>query len=375
MTVRRAGGPRENASGPRADAPTHSPVASYILAPVGKRIAVIGAGAWGTALAAHAAKLGHDVQLWAREPEVIADINDVHENRLLLSGIALPASLRASSDPAAVLAGAEIVILAPPSAYLRDVASSLAPFLPPDARIAIATKGIESGSLRLMLDVVVDAIPSLDRRALVALSGPSFAREVAAGLPTDIVVAALDEAPALDVQSALHTPFFRVYTSSDPVGVEVGGAMKNVLAIAAGACDGLGLGANARAALVTRGLSEMARLGVALGGDPLTFMGLSGVGDLILTTTGALSRNRTLGIKVAEGNDPTVYLASQRTVAEGFLTAKAAWELGLRLGIELPITEQVHAVLHEGRPLLEALKTLLTRSHKTELWGLGERPR
>jgi glycerol-3-phosphate dehydrogenase (NAD(P)+) len=175
------------------------------------------------------------------------------------------------------------------------------------------------------------------------------------------------------VAGAIHSPFFRVYTSKDPVGVEVGGAMKNVLAIAAGACDGLGLGTNARAALVTRGLSEMARLGIALGGDPLTFMGLSGVGDLILTSTGALSRNRALGLKIAEGVDPKAYLATQRTVAEGFGTARAAWRLAQKLGVEVPITEQVYHVLHEGRPLLEAMKLLLTRPQKDELWGIGAR--
>ena len=333
------------------------------------KVAVIGAGAWGTALAAHAARVGHDVRLWAREPEVVAEINERHENRFLLEGVQLSAAIQASTDSAEVLRAAEIVILAPPSAFLRAVGTSIAPHVPPNARIAIATKGIENNSLLLMNDVVAQAIPGAAPERLVALSGPSFAREVAMGLPTDVVVASRDDAASADLQTALHSPFFRVYTSRDPVGVEVGGAMKNVLAIAAGACDGLGLGTNARAALVTRGLSEMARLGVALGGDPLTFMGLSGVGDLILTTTGALSRNRALGLKVAEGVDPVTYLRSQRSVAEGYLTAKAAWQLAQRLGVELPITEQVYRVLHEGRPLLEAMKDLMTRAQKDELWG------
>lgn len=333
------------------------------------KIAVVGAGAWGTALAAHAARLDHQVRLWAHEPAVARDVNEHHENKLLLEGVALPASVRASSDPAEVLDGAEIVLLVPPSAFLRGVATTIAPHVPAGARIAIATKGIENDTLLLMIDVVAQALPKVDARALVALSGPSFAREVAAGLPTDVVVAAHDDAAASDVQAALHSPMFRVYTSKDPIGVEVGGAMKNVLAIAAGACDGLGLGTNARAALVTRGLSEMARLGVALGGDPLTFMGLSGVGDLILTTTGALSRNRSLGLKIAEGVDPATYLASQLAVAEGYLTAKAGWQLAQKLGVEMPITEQVFHVLHAGRPLLDAMKQLLTRAHKEELWG------
>jgi glycerol-3-phosphate dehydrogenase (NAD(P)+) len=288
--------------------------------PAKKKIAVVGGGAWGTALAAHAARLEHDVILWAREPE----------------GVALPRSLRASADPSEVLAGADIVILVPPSAFLRNVAGVVAEHVPRSARIVIATKGIEEKTLHLMTDVAAEVLTGHDANELCALSGPSFAREVASGLPTDVVVAS---------------------KSSD--------------AATAGACDGLGMGTNARAALVTRGLSEMARLGVALGGDPLTFMGLSGVGDLILTSTGALSRNRSLGIKVAEGIEAGKYLASQRTVAEGFLTARAAWRLAQKLGVDVPITEQVYYVLHEDRPLLEAMKMLLTRAQKDELWGLG----
>jgi glycerol-3-phosphate dehydrogenase (NAD(P)+) len=262
------------------------------------------------------------------------------------------------------------VIRVPPSQFLRAVATAIAPHVPKRARVAIATKGIENDTLLLMLDVVAQAMPNVDDTTLSALSGPSFAREVASGLPTDVVVASRDDVAAAALQSALHSPMFRVYTSKDPVGVEVGGALKNVLAIAAGACDGLGLGTNARAALVTRGLSEMARLGVALGGDPLTFMGMSGVGDLILTTTGALSRNRALGLKIAEGVEPAAYLASQRTVAEGYLTAKAAWQLAQKLGVDMPITEQVFHVLHEGRPMLDAMKLLMTRAQKDELWGI-----
>jgi len=334
-------------------------------------VAVIGAGAWGTALAAHAARLGHHVRLWAREEDVVRDVNEHHENKVFLAGVSLPPSVVASHDPAKVLADAEIVLFVPPSAFLRTVAGEVAAFVPKTARVAIATKGIENESLRLMIDVAKDALGrSGSADDLAVLSGPSFAHEVASGLPTDVVVASREEQVANDLQAALHSPMFRVYTSKDPIGVEVGGAMKNVLAIAAGACDGLGLGTNARAALVTRGLSEMARLGVALGGDPLTFMGLSGVGDLILTTTGALSRNRSLGLKVAEGVDPKVYLAGQRAVAEGYLTAKAAFRLAQEKGVDVPITEQVYHVLHEGRPILDAMKRLLTRAQKEELWGI-----
>jgi glycerol-3-phosphate dehydrogenase (NAD(P)+) len=336
-----------------------------------KRIAVVGAGAWGTALAAHAARHDHEVAIWAREPEVVSDVNERHENKLFLDGVPLPKSLRASSDPAEVLAGADVVLLVPPSSFLRTVTGAIAPHVPKGARVVVATKGIENGSLKLMLDVAAEALTGWDASRIAVLSGPSFAREVASGLPTDVVVASKSEAVAKDVAEALHSPVFRVYTSKDPIGVEVGGSIKNVLAIAAGACDGLGMGTNARAALMTRGLAEMARLGVALGGDPLTFMGLSGVGDLMLTSTGPLSRNRSLGVKIAEGVDAKAYVASQRTVAEGYHTARAAWALAQRLSVDMPITEQVYYVLHEGRPLFDALKMLLTREQKHELWGLG----
>lgn len=331
---------------------------------------MVGAGAWGTALAAHASRQGHAVRLWAREPEVVTDVNERHENRLFLEGTKLPGAVAASGDPAWVLEGAQIVIFVPPSQFLRRVAVTVAPHLPSGARVVIASKGIEQDSLALMHDVAAASLPGHDARTICALSGPSFAREVAAGLPTDVVVASKDAAASQDVADALHAPMFRVYTSRDPVGVEVGGALKNVLAVAAGACDGLGLGMNARAALITRGISEMARFGVALGGEPLTFMGLSGMGDLILTCTGALSRNRQLGLKVAEGLDATAYLETQRTVAEGYSTSKAAYLLAQKLGIDAPITEQVHAVLHEKRPLLEAMRQLMTRSQKDELWGI-----
>jgi glycerol-3-phosphate dehydrogenase (NAD(P)+) len=331
-----------------------------------ERIAVVGAGAWGTALAAHAARLDHDVSVWAREPEVVADIGDRRENRTFLEGVSLPAGLHASTDAAEVLGRADLVILVAPSAFLRAVTAAVGPHIPSGALVTIATKGIENGTHRLMLDVVAETLGSrLDPGELTVLSGPSFAREVAMGLPTDVVVASKSDAAATAVAGILHSPMFRVYTSRDPIGVEVGGALKNVLAVAAGACDGLGLGTNARAALVTRGLSEMARLGVALGGDPLTFMGLSGVGDLILTTTGALSRNRTLGLKVAEGADPAVFLASQRSVAEGYGTAKAAWELAQLHHVDVPITEQVYRVLHENVSLLSAMKSSSPGPRKT----------
>ncbi len=332
-------------------------------------VAVVGAGAWGTALAAHAARLGHDVRLWAHDPGVAEEIRVYGENRSYLAGVALPPGVSATASIETAVVGANLVVFAPPSTHLRGAARLAARYLGHQAYMLVATKGLEEDSLSFMSQVVAEVVPEATDRIGV-LSGPSFAREVAAGLPADVVVAARSDRTAAIFAEALHAPSFRVYTTHDVVGVEVGGALKNVLAIAAGACDGLGLGANARAALITRGLAEMARLGVALGGDPLTSMGLSGMGDLILTSTGALSRNRALGAKLAEGVDPHAYLASQRTVAEGFSTSKAAWHLAQRHDVDVPITERVYRVLHEGQAIEEALATLMSRDQKRELLGL-----
>jgi glycerol-3-phosphate dehydrogenase (NAD(P)+) len=335
-----------------------------------KRVAVVGFGAWGTALGAHAARLGHDVRAWAREADVVEDVNARHENGPFLPGVALPAAIRASTEIRDVVPGADMIVLVPPSKHLRAVASSIAPQVGKDALLVVASKGIEEGSLELMSEVLAEAVPSVPRERVVFLSGPSFAKEVASGLPTDVVAASTDPEAACAVQQELHSPMFRVYTSDDPIGVQVGGAVKNVIAIAAGACDGLGLGTNARAALIARGLAEITRLGVALGAEPLTFLGMAGVGDLILTCTGALSRNRELGMKVAEGADARAYLATKRSVAEGFWTSAATYALAQKRGVDMPITEQVYHVLHESRPLLEALKLLMTRDFKGELLGI-----
>jgi glycerol-3-phosphate dehydrogenase (NAD(P)+) len=333
------------------------------------KFAVVGSGAWGTALAAHAARLEHGTTLWALEPEVAEEITTRHVNSIYLPEIPLPATLRASSDVAAAVDGADVVILVPPSSHLRSVAAKVAPMLGAQTLVVVATKGIEEGSLKLMSEVLSETAPEIVER-LVFLSGPSFAKEVARGLPTDVVVASEGMTAARTVQAMIHAPNFRTYASGDPVGVQVGGAIKNVLAVATGACDGLGFGDNARAAVITRGLAEMTRLGVALGANPLTFLGLSGVGDLVLTCAGDLSRNRTLGKQLAAGVDPKEYLASKRSVAEGFSTSAAAYALATKLGVEMPITENVYEVLHRGRPLKDAVKTLLERTHKDELAGI-----
>jgi len=333
-------------------------------------VAVVGAGAWGTALAAHAVRQGHGVALWALEPEVVEDVNSRHVNSAFLADVELPQGLRASSDEAEVVRGAELVILVPPSQHVRSISGRIAPYLRQDAIVVVASKGIEESSLELLSTVLRETLPAVGPERLAFLSGPSFAKEVAKGLPTDVAVASQEMLAARQVQPLLHSPLFRVYTSADPIGVQVGGAIKNVMAVATGACDGLGFGLNARAALITRGLAEMTRLGVALGADPLTFLGMAGVGDLVLTCTGDLSRNRTLGLQVAQGADPKTYLASRRSVAEGYHTAAAAWALAQKLSVEMPITEQVYRVLHEGRALGEAVRQLLSREYTEELRGI-----
>ncbi len=303
---------------------------------------------------------------------MVEDVNAHHVNTLFLPDVRLPDSIRATADPAEAVASADLVVLVPPSKYLRAVSEKIAPHVPPGATIAVATKGIEEGTLTLMSEVLQQTMPSIDADHVAFLSGPSFAKEVARGLPTDVAVGSHRMTAARAVQKLVHSPTFRVYTSADPIGVQVGGAVKNVIAVAAGACDGLELGTNARAALIARGLAEITRLGIALGANPLTFLGMAGVGDLVLTCTGPLSRNRTLGMKLAEGIDPKTYLASVRTVAEGFWTAAAGHDLAQKLGVDMPITEQVYHVLHQGRPLLEALKLLVTRAQKEELLGIDE---
>ncbi|MFZ5470302.1 MAG: NAD(P)H-dependent glycerol-3-phosphate dehydrogenase, partial [Myxococcota bacterium] len=304
-----------------------------------ERVAVVGGGAWGTALAAHAVGRGHEVALWTHEPEVAEEINSRHTNSVYLQGATLPEKLCASAVMPEVLEGATLVILVPPSKFFRAVSEKAAPFVSARAVVVVATKGIEEGSLSLMSEVLAQTMPALEPSRLAVLSGPTFAREVVQGLHAEAVLGSWHMVAAERVQAALHSPMFRLYASDDPVGVQVGGAVKNVIAIAAGICDGLGLGTSARAALITRGLAEIARLGRALGAQPLTFLGLSGVGDLVLTATGELSRNRTLGLELARGVDARRYLAERRSVAEGFTTAAAVYELSQRRHVETPLAE------------------------------------
>jgi glycerol-3-phosphate dehydrogenase (NAD(P)+) len=328
-------------------------------------VAVLGAGSWGTTLADLLARRGHEVRLWAYEQEVVAAVNARHQNPVFLPGCDLAPSLTATADSVAAARGAAVVVTVAPSHVLRRVVEQARPGIAPGTLVVSATKGIEPTTLKLMSGVLEELLPE---HPVTALSGPSFALEVFQGQPTAVVAAAREEATAQSVQAVFATPRFRVYSHTDVVGVELAGAIKNVIAIAAGMLEGLGLGHNPRAALITRGLAEITRLGLAMGADPLTFAGLAGMGDLILTTTGALSRNRTLGVALAQGQSLAEYTATHRTVAEGVNTARAALALADRMGTELPICGQVAEILFEGKPPKQAVVDLMERTLKSEQW-------
>ncbi len=329
-------------------------------------IAVIGAGAWGTALGKVLADKGHPVRLWVRhEDQAIAIARDA-ENARYLPGVRLPRSLVPTSSLKEALEGASLVVLVVPSHALRETVSAARAYLPAGAVLVNATKGIENDTLMIMAEVVADVLgPGTDERFTV-LTGPSFAREVAAQVPTNIVVASRNAALAEDVQRVFATDWLRVYSSDDPVGVEVGGALKNVIAIAAGACDGLGFGHNTRAALVTRGLAEVVRIAIAKGGNVLSIAGLAGLGDLVLTCTGELSRNRTVGFELGRGKKLDEVLSALGHVAEGVRTAKSVHDLAQRLDVDLPICNEVYRVLYEGKSPQRAVEDVLTRPLKRE---------
>lgn len=327
------------------------------------RCAVIGAGAWGTALADLLARNEHDVVLWAREEDVVASVNERHVNDRFLTGAPLAPSLRATADAAEAVRGADLVLYVPPSHVLRTVIRSHAADVPGDATVVVASKGIERDTLDLMTDVVVEELPG---RAVAALSGPSFAAEVAARQPTAVVAAADRSDVAEHVQQLFAADTFRVYTHDDVTGVELGGSLKNVMAVATGIVEGLGLGFNSRAALITRGLAEMTRLGVALGARQATFAGLAGMGDLVLTCTGSLSRNRSLGFEIGQGKTLQEVLAERETVAEGVTTAQSAAQLARRESVEMPIVNAVNRVLFDGGSPRQAIEELMGRELRTE---------
>lgn len=325
--------------------------------------AVIGGGAFGTAIADRLARNGHPVQLWAREPDVVVAINAHHENPRFLPNAALHHALSATADMDTAIRGAALVIYAAPSHVLRAVVASAHRAVAEGVVLAVATKGIERETLALMTEVVVEEAP---QHEVVAISGPSFAAEVAAGQPTAIVAASKSLPAARLVQHAMSAPAFRVYTSDDVIGVELGGALKNVMAVATGILDGLGLGFNPRAALMTRGLAEMTRLGIALGARHDTFAGLAGLGDLVLTCTGALSRNRAVGVAIGQGLTLEQALAGKDSVAEGVLNAQSARALAARADVEMPIIEATYRILFEGRAPREAIAELMARDLRAE---------
>jgi glycerol-3-phosphate dehydrogenase (NAD(P)+) len=344
-------------------------------------IGIVGAGAWGTGLAIVLGRAGrHRVRLWAHEQDVCETITHNRINERFLPGREIPNTVTATNDLATALSDAQIVVSVMPSQHCRELFRRMRPWIPSQALIVSATKGLEEGSLKRMTEVIADVLedvaagelgspgkPSSAGTRIAALSGPSFALEVARGDPTAITIASQNETLLRTVQQEFSDPAFRVYRNTDVVGVELGGALKNIIAIAAGVCDGLGLGHNSVAALITRGLAEMTRLVVACGGRAETMAGLAGLGDLVLTCTGGLSRNRSVGVEFGRGrNLPEIVAGMHGMVAEGIFTTTAAVGLAQARGVEMPITEQMHAILHEGKSPREAIHELMTRSGKSE---------
>ncbi|MFM8878315.1 MAG: NAD(P)H-dependent glycerol-3-phosphate dehydrogenase [Verrucomicrobiota bacterium] len=323
-------------------------------------VTLLGAGAWGTALGVVLSRNGHSVRLWGHRPEHVASLARTRTNERFLPGVALEGDWTFESGFDAAVAGAEVVVIAVPSKAFREAADRLAGFRGP---VVSVTKGIEFNTGLTMTGVLDAVAPGL---RVAALSGPSLALEVARGIPTAVVAASRDEAVSRTVQDLFHRPAFRVYRSADLLGVELGGALKNVIAIAAGVCDGLGYGDNAKAALVTRGKTEMMRLGVACGARAETFSGLSGLGDLVLTCFSRQSRNRGFGEQVGRGRPVAEVLATSDSAVEGYPTARSAWALSQRLGVDAPIIAEVHAMLYEGKDVRQAVHDLLSRDSKAE---------
>ena len=333
-------------------------------------IAIIGAGAWGTGLAIVLGRKGtHSVRLWAHELDVCASINDMRVNERFLPGRRIPESVAASNDLAQVLNRAEIVVSVMPSQHCRGLFARMRPHLQKRPLLVSATKGLEEGSLLRMSEVIRETLSEKEFGFPIgALSGPSFAQEAARGDPTAVTIASKDETLLRTIQQEFSDSSFRVYTNTDVVGVELGGALKNIIAIAAGICDGLGLGHNSIAALITRGLAEMTRLVVACGGHSDTMAGLAGLGDLVLTCTGGLSRNRSVGVELGRGKKlPEITAGMHGMVAEGVFTTTAAVGLAHARNVEMPITQQMHAILHQGKSPREAIQELMSRSGKSEL--------
>lgn len=329
-------------------------------------IGVVGAGSWGTALAIQLARSGDRVRLWDHRPERARQVQSARENAQYLPGVRLADNIRVSGDLEHVLEDARLVVEVIPSQSVRGVAESFTPFIPADATVLCASKGIEQKTLLTMDEVLREVLPPHLHDRLCFLAGPSFAKEVAHGLPTAVVVASRNASAADLAAEALHGGPFRAYHTDDIVGAELGGALKNIIAIACGVADGMGMGLNARAGLITRGLAEITRLAVRRGGNPLTLAGLAGMGDLVLTATGDLSRNRRVGLGLGRGQSLDAILEDLGQVAEGVVTTRSAMALAEREGVEMPITEQIHAMLYEDKPVELALRDLMGRERKAE---------
>ncbi len=326
------------------------------------KISVVGAGSWGTALASLLSGSGHDVTIWALEDEVAEQINRSHKNDMYLAGYDLPPALRASSSLEEVLDDTELVVNVVPTQFVARVWNSVS--LPTSVPVVTASKGIERSTLRLVTGILDDVLVS--HGPLLVLSGPSFAEEVMKRHPTNVTLASEDRNMVRQVAEVFHMPWFRVYGWHDPTGVQIAGALKNVMAIASGAVEGMGFGNNTRAALITRGLSEIARIGVAMGSDPMTFMGLAGLGDLVLTCTGGLSRNRMVGLRLGRGESLEDILAGMNSVAEGVATSESAYRLAESLGVDSPIISAVYSGIYEGISPRDALNALLSRTLKQD---------
>ncbi len=334
------------------------------------KVGVVGAGAWGTALADQLARKGHEVTLWCYEPEVAVMLRETRVNEIYLPNHQVSARIAPTNDLGEAVHGKEMVVVAVPSHHVSRIAKDFRAELGRGTVLVSASKGIESESLKTMSEVYSDTLESNFHKYFAVLSGPSFAAEVAQAMPTAVTIAAWDHQTAVQVQHAISTTFFRGYTSTDVIGVEIGGALKNVVAIGVGAMDGMGFGHNTRAGLMTRALSEMNRIAVRKGANPLTVSGLSGVGDLLLTCTGHLSRNRTFGVRLGKGEKINDILASQRQVVEGYLTARSAHHLTKQLGVDAPIFEAIYQYLHENeeqRPASDFVIAVMSRDLKPEV--------
>ncbi|PRW59103.1 glycerol-3-phosphate dehydrogenase [Chlorella sorokiniana] len=331
-------------------------------------IGVLGGGAWGTALALHAARMGHDVLLWALEPEVVRQVNEEHENNTYLKGYPLPENLRASGDIRQVASFGEILLMVIPTPFVERTVSQIVDAVRDDSILVSCTKGILNDTLETPNEILKRVLPPRLHSRLAYLSGPSFAAEVAKAIPTAVTIASEDDHVATRVQEMMSTPRFRCYRTHDVTGVELGGALKNVLAIACGISDGLGFGSNGRAALITRGLDEITRLAVSLGANPLTLAGLSGVGDIVLTCTGDLSRNRTVGLRLGKGEKLEEITATMGgAVAEGVLTSRSAHHLAQKQGIDCPTIEGIYHVIHEGKDPVQVVTENMSRPLKPEV--------